>query len=143
MKLDIGEVVGFGDAVGFHAEDEMCVDGREGGLAEGLHSGAPVGGAATDAHRAMEACRAAEAGGGPRRFRSLMLGWTDPDSGDRLTARIRGGAELVHELEGLGFEVLEDGQAEAGGSAGDSGNARRVSVVTDLTRASRPGAPRR
>lgn len=146
MKLDIGEVVGFGDSVAFSSEVEMCADGHEGGRA-----GGPVGGVATDARRG------AEAGGSQRRFRSLMLGWTDPDSGDRLTARIRGGAEMLHELEGLGFEVLEDApgsadesgrtdessQAEAAGSSGDGGQARRVSVVTNLTRASRPGAPQR
>lgn len=39
-------------------------------------------------------------------FRSLILGWTDPESGDQLTVDVRGGGEFARELRSSGFEVL-------------------------------------
>lgn len=129
MKLDIDQSVGHGSPVGFGSEDEHVV-AHVGGSTERL---------------AAQPRSAAAAGEFKRRFRSLMLGWTDPDSGDRLTARVRGGAELIDELESLGFEILEDapGQVDAPVSASDATRTRQVSVVTELTRATRSGASRR
>lgn len=40
------------------------------------------------------------------RFRSAWLGWTDPHTGERLTVRMDGDAELVSELVSEGFELL-------------------------------------
>jgi hypothetical protein len=39
-------------------------------------------------------------------FRSVLLGWTDPISGDRLTVRMRGEDGLLASLTPLGFEEL-------------------------------------
>lgn len=39
-------------------------------------------------------------------FRSVLLGWTDPVSGDRLTVRMRGEDGLLASLTPLGFEEL-------------------------------------
>ncbi len=53
---------------------------------------------------------AAQDGGDPglgaRRFRSVLLGWTDPETGDRLSVRMDGSRSLVSRLERDGFEVL-------------------------------------
>ena len=48
-------------------------------------------------------------------WRSLVLGWTDPESGDELTLDVRGGAEFARGLEGMGFEILA--QPDAGADA--------------------------
>jgi len=39
-------------------------------------------------------------------FRSVLLGWTDPVSGESLTLRMRGEDGLADSLARLGFEVL-------------------------------------
>ncbi len=39
-------------------------------------------------------------------FRSVLLGWTDPVSGERLTVRMRGEDGLLASLTPLGFEEL-------------------------------------
>ena len=56
-----------------------------------------------------------------RHFRSLVLGWTDPDSGERLTTRIHGGEGLLPGLVRQGFELLasdeSSGRCEPGVSA--------------------------
>ena len=44
------------------------------------------------------------------RFRSMRLGWTDPDSGDRLTVDARGAEDLLNELERHGFRRLSEGE---------------------------------
>ena len=41
-------------------------------------------------------------------WRSLVLGWTDPESGDELTMDVRGGAEFARGLAGMGFEILAE-----------------------------------
>jgi len=43
-----------------------------------------------------------------------LFGWTDPESGERLTVRMRGTERFLQALEPLGFEALEarDGQAD-------------------------------
>jgi len=52
------------------------------------------------------------------RFRSLRLGWTDPDSGDRLTLDLgdagdpRGAQDLLAELERQGFRRLSEREHE-------------------------------
>ena len=46
-------------------------------------------------------------------FRSVLLGWTDPVSGERLTVRMRGERGLIDSLGSHGFEVL-DGRGLAG-----------------------------
>ena len=42
------------------------------------------------------------------RFRSVRLGWTDPESGERLTVDVRGAASFLPDLEPLGFEILRE-----------------------------------
>lgn len=44
----------------------------------------------------------------PRRFRSALLGWTDHESGDELTVRVRGSERFLRNLEPLGFRSIED-----------------------------------
>lgn len=51
-------------------------------------------------------------------FRSVLLGWTDPVSGERLTVRMRGEGGLLESLAPLGFEVLERGERPAGPEVG-------------------------
>lgn len=41
-------------------------------------------------------------------WRSLVLGWTDPESGDELTMDVRGGVEFARGLAGMGFEILAE-----------------------------------
>jgi hypothetical protein len=41
-------------------------------------------------------------------WRSLVLGWSDPESGDELTLDVRGGAEFARGLAGMGFEILAE-----------------------------------
>ena len=43
-----------------------------------------------------------------------LFGWTDPESGQRLTLRMRGTESFLQALEPLGFEALEsrDGSAD-------------------------------
>ena len=43
-----------------------------------------------------------------RRFRSAVLGWTDCESGDELTVRVRASERFLRNLEPLGFHGLED-----------------------------------
>lgn len=45
---------------------------------------------------------------------SRLFGWTDPESGQRLTVRMRGTERFLQALEPLGFEALEarDGQPD-------------------------------
>lgn len=43
-------------------------------------------------------------------FRSAKLGWTDPQSGERLTLELDGGDGLIESLEPLGFELLAQGE---------------------------------
>lgn len=50
-------------------------------------------------------------------FRSVLLGWTDPVSGERLTLRMRGEDGLLDSLAPLGFEVLDHGTGAATGDA--------------------------
>lgn len=42
------------------------------------------------------------------RFRSAWLGWTDPESGERLAVRLSGSSELMPELFAQGFELLPE-----------------------------------
>jgi hypothetical protein len=42
-----------------------------------------------------------------RRFRSALLGWTDRESGDELTVRVRGSERFLRDLEPLGFRGLD------------------------------------
>ena len=55
-----------------------------------------------DAKRGWNEVRGAVRGS----FRSVLLGWTDPVSGDRLTVRMRGEDGLLASLTPLGFEEL-------------------------------------
>lgn len=45
------------------------------------------------------------------RFRSAWLGWTDPESGERLAVRLSGSGELMPELFAQGFELLPESRA--------------------------------
>lgn len=53
------------------------------------------------------------------RFRSACLGWTDPESGDRLTVRVNGAEELVPELVAQGFELLPREESAADETPGN------------------------
>ena len=46
-------------------------------------------------------------------FRSVLLGWTDPVSGERLTVRMRGDRGMIDSLGTHGFELLEAGAVRA------------------------------
>jgi hypothetical protein len=46
-----------------------------------------------------------------RAFRSALLGWTDPESGEQLTVKVRGSEDFLRRLEPIGFERLH-GEAE-------------------------------
>jgi hypothetical protein len=46
-----------------------------------------------------------------RAFRSALLGWTDPESGEQLTVTVRGSEDFLSRLEPVGFERLQ-GDAE-------------------------------
>lgn len=63
------------------------------------------------------------------RFRSACLGWTDPESGDRLTVRVDGAEELVPELVAQGFELLPCEESEA---VATDGNRHTEAVVHRL-----------
>ena len=41
-----------------------------------------------------------------RAGRTTRLGWTDPETGDRLTISIQGSESFLQELRALGFELL-------------------------------------
>jgi len=47
-----------------------------------------------------------------RRFRSALLGWTDRESGDELTVRVRGTERFLRDLEPIGFRGLEVEQGD-------------------------------
>ena len=74
------------------------------------------------------------------RFRSALLGWTDPESGERLTVDLHGSDSFLQALERMGFEHLADAAA--------SGRAQERSFgspgAAAWTDAARPGvAPER
>lgn len=46
---------------------------------------------------------------GVRSFRSVRMGWTDPETGERLTVDMRGSGLRADALQPLGFEVLDGG----------------------------------
>jgi hypothetical protein len=73
---------------------------------------------------------------GPRHhFRSLVLGWTDPDSGDRYDIDLAAGSELVEGLRSAGFEVVEGAPPGAHDTASGSDL-----VAGRIDRAMRPRA---
>ena len=95
-----------------------------------------------------------------RAFRSALLGWTDPESGDRLTVTVRGSEAFLADLEPLGFEPLgleplgfepEGAQLDAGRDpALDPDSRERLSaelthprcpVVQDPTSSATPAGP--
>ncbi len=58
-----------------------------------------------------------------RSFRSVLLGWTDPETGDRLSVRMDGSRSLVSQLQEQGFEVLASDENESlPASQADSSN---------------------
>ena len=59
-------------------------------------------------------CAAAAGERATRTCRSLKLGWTDPDSGERLELALDGGSALARELVRDGFALLEGGTPAAG-----------------------------
>lgn len=75
------------------------------------------------------------------------LGWTDPETGQRLTVRLRGSARFLQALEPLGFEQLEALDSERSCTdrvaaellededrdAGESGGRAWVSLKCDLS----------
>ena len=77
-----------------------------------------------------------------RRCRSLVLGWTDPESGEALRIDVRGPEGFLHGIEEHGFVVLGDGEPRA-----PEGWGRRATVVAvaraDAMGGPRHGAPRR
>ena len=74
-------------------------------------------------------------------WRSLVLGWTDPESGDELTMDVRGGAEFARGLAGMGFEIL----AEPDPGADQPARPGAIEVVAHRRPLGtpRPGADRR
>lgn len=48
-----------------------------------------------------------------RAFRSAVLGWSDQESGDRLTLSVRGSKSFVEDLGRLGFESLDESERPA------------------------------
>lgn len=87
-----------------------------------------------------------ERGTAPERAcRSLVLGWTDAQSGERLVVDVRAPAGFLQELSVQGFEILADSAPAA-----PEGWGRRVSVVAvahaekgECATATRAVAPRR
>ena len=81
-------------------------------------------------------------GGSPLRgsFRSLVLGWTDPETGDRLTCSGDVSEGMLDELEPLGFEVLSSGSESSGprsathAEEGTTSGVRRLSLHARLTK---------
>jgi hypothetical protein len=54
-----------------------------------------------------------------RAFRSALLGWTDPESGEQLTVKVRGSEDFLRRLEPIGFERLQgEAEPETGGAPG-------------------------
>ena len=48
-----------------------------------------------------------------RHFRSVLLGWTDAETGDRLSVRMDGNRTLLSQLQQDGFELLSSDEAES------------------------------
>ncbi len=74
-------------------------------------------------------------------FRSAKLGWTDPQSGERLTLRLDAQDGLIETLEPLGFELLDRGQEQeplADARQGDLGQGHWV-LHAQLDRLPRSG----
>jgi hypothetical protein len=67
-----------------------------------------------------------------RAFRSALLGWTDPESGEQLTVKVRGSEEFLRRLEPIGFERLQGEVEPETGLVIDQEPAVRLSA--ELTR---------
>lgn len=70
-------------------------------------------------------------------FRSLVLGWTDPQTGERLTCSGDASEGMLDELEPLGFEVLSGDARGTPAAPGTDGGAavRRLTLRARLTQA--------
>ena len=78
----------------------------------------------------------------PRRFRSALLGWTDHESGDELTVRVRGSERFLRNLEPLGFRSIEDqrqGALQDPGAGPAAGASAPEQAVRPGTRPADPG----
>jgi hypothetical protein len=55
---------------------------------------------------------------GVRRFRSVLLGWTDPDSGEAVVIDVHGSSRHLRGLEEQGYVVLRDSEPDSSSIAG-------------------------